>query len=140
MPSINPYLAFDGNCREAFEFYRSVFGGELADVSPFSEGPEEMMGAPEDADKLMHVSLPMGDGQILMGSDVPTGMPATQFGTSVALSYAPDRADEGRRVFDALAAGGHVTMPYETQFWNADFGMCTDKFGINWMVNYAHDA
>lgn len=133
MASINPYLGFDGNCREAFDFYKSVFGGEFADVSPFSDAPDTPA---EDADKLMHISLPIGEGQVLMGSDRPSGMGSTEFGDSVSLSIAPDSADEGHRIFDALAQGGQVTMPYERQFWGADFGMCQDKFGHNWMVNY----
>ena len=131
MAAINPYLTFDGNCEAAFEFYRSVFGGSFADFSRFSEGPPDMPVAPEAADKVLHVSLPLGDGQVLMGSDTPGGGPATTFGSSVALSVAPDTAEDGRRIFDGLADGGSVTMPYERQFWGADFGLLTDKFKIN---------
>ncbi len=137
MPSVNPYLGFDGNCEEAFEFYRSVFGGEFLDLNKFSEGPSDMPSRPEDADKIMHISLSLGDGQILMGSDRPSGMGSTTFGDSVAISIAPDSAEQGHEIFEGLAAGGQITAPYERQFWGADFGMCTDKFGINWMVNYA---
>jgi PhnB protein len=133
MPSLNPYLAFDGNCEEAFEFYRSVFGGEFSDVNRFSEAPGSDTA---DADKIMHISLPLAEGQILMGSDRPSEMGPGTFGDSVSLSIAPDDAGQARRVFDALSEGGKVTMPYERQFWGADFGMCIDRFGINWMVNY----
>ena len=139
MPSINPYLTFDGNCEQAFNYYQSVFGGEFQDLTRFSEGPPEMM-SPEDADKLMHVGLPLADGQVLMGSDRPSMMGAGTFGDSVAVSVNPDSADEGKRIFDGLADGGAVIMPYERQFWGADYGMCTDRFGIHWMVNYTPPA
>jgi PhnB protein len=136
MPGVNPYLTFDGNCMEAFTYYRSVFGGEFEDLSPFSDMPPDVPSSPEDADKLMHVSLPLGEGQVLMGSDRPSTMGAGTFGNNVAISIAPETSAEGRRVFEALADGGEVIMPYEQQFWGADYGMCTDRFGIHWMVNY----
>ncbi len=140
MLSVNPYLVFDGRCREAFDFYRSVFGGEFADVSPFSEMPPDAMpgGVPaEDADRLMHISLPLGDGQVLMGSDRPSSMGGADFGDAVSISVGLEDADEGRRIFEALAESGKVTMPYSPQFWGAHFGSCADRFGINWMVNAA---
>ena len=136
MPTVNPYLGFDGDCEEAFGFYRSVFGGEFEAINRYSEMPPDAQATGSDADKIMHISLPLGDGQALMGSDRPAGMGTTTFGDSVAISVSPDSADEGRRIFGALAAGGHVVMPYERQFWGADYGMCRDRFGINWMVNY----
>jgi PhnB protein len=136
MTTLNPYLVFDGNCEEAFEFYRSVFGGAFADFSRFSEVPDDAAGSPGDADRLMHVSLPLGDGQVLMGSDRPSSMPDGTFGDAVTLSVGPDSSEEGARIFAALADGGSVVMPYERQFWGADYGMCTDRFGVGWMVNY----
>lgn len=136
MPSLNPYLGFDGNCEEAFEFYRSIFGGEFADLSRYSDAPSDGPGHPEDADKIMHVSLAIADGQVLMGSDRPSDMGPGGTGDSVAISIEPDDADQGRRMFQGLATDGHVAVPYERQFWGADFGMCTDKYGITWMVNY----
>lgn len=139
MTSVNPYLTFDGSCREAFEFYRSVFGGEFEDLSPYSDAPEGSIEGPQDGDRLMHVSLPLGDGQALMGSDRPDAMGAANFGDSVSVSIAPDDAESGRRIFEALSEEGQVVMPYETQFWGADYGMCTDRFGIHWMVNYQPD-
>jgi len=136
MTSVNPYLGFDGDCEEAFEFYRSVFGGEFEAVNRYSEMPPDTPDMGAAADKIMHISLPLGDGQALMGSDRPPGMGNTTSGDSVAISVAPESAEEGRRLFEALAAGGQVTMPYERQFWGADYGMCRDRYGINWMVNY----
>ena len=138
MTSINPYLTFDGNCEEAFDFYRSVFGRECSSMQRFSEGPPGMPVAPEDADKVMHVSLPLADGQVLMGSDQLAGRGGVNVGNTISISIGPDSADEGRRIFEALAKGGTVVMPYETQFWDADYGMCIDRFGIGWMVNYEH--
>ena len=140
MTVINPYLTFDGNCEEAFGFYQSIFGGEFVDLTRYSEAPPDMPSSPDDADKLMHVSIPLGDGQVLMGSDRPSMMGAGTFGDSVAVSINPDSSEEGRRVFDGLADGGKVVMPYERQFWGADYGLCTDRYGIHWMVNYTPDA
>ncbi|HEY5578455.1 MAG TPA: VOC family protein [Acidimicrobiia bacterium] len=136
MASIHPYLNFSGNCEEAFRFYRSVFGGELSDLNRFSEAPSELPSPESEADKIMHVSLPIGDGQVLMGSDRPASMGPTTAGDNMHVSVSPDSAEEARRIFDGLSEGGRVTMPFERAFWGADFGMCTDKFGINWMVNY----
>lgn len=135
MASINPYLNFGGNCEEAFEFYKGIFGGEL-EISRFSEMPPGE-GMPEvNPDLIMHVSLPIGDEQVLMGSDVPEAIGPVNFGNSVTVSYAPSSSEEGRRVFGALSTGGTVTMPYAEMFWGAEYGACIDKFGINWMVNY----
>ena len=136
MPSVNPYLGFDGTCEEAFEFSRAVFGGEVAGISRYSEMPPEAGVAPEDGDKIMHVSLPLGDGQALMGSDRPPGMGQTTLGDSVSISVSPESAEEGRRIFESLSAGGQVTMPYERQFWGDDYGQLVDRFGIHWMVDY----
>ena len=85
---------------------------------------------------VMHVSLPIGDGQAIMGSDRMPGMGSTTFGDSVAISVGVDSSDEGRRIFEALAEGGSVTVPFEHQFWGDDYGACKDRFGINWMVDH----
>ncbi len=140
MLSVNPYIVFDGRCREAFDFYRSVFGGEFSDVNTFSEMPPDAMpgGVPaEDADRVLHISLPVAGGQVLMGSDRPSSMGEATFGDAVSISVGLEDADEGRRIFEALAESGKVTMPYGPQFWGAHFGSCIDGFGINWMVNSA---
>jgi PhnB protein len=94
--------------------------------------------AAEDADKVMHVSLPLGEGQVLMGSDQPAERGGVSVGNTVAISTGPDPAEDGRRIFEGLAQGGTVVVPYERQFWGADYGMCIDRFGIGWMVNYEH--
>ncbi len=135
MAEINPYLNFSGNCEEAFELYRAVFGGELY-ISRFAEMPAEENQMEVDPNLIMHVSLPLGAGQVLMGSDRPPAMGPTTPGDHVQVSYSPDSAQEAKRVFDALSEGGEVTMPLQHTFWGADFGMLTDRFGIQWMVNY----
>ena len=126
---LNPYLNFDGTARQAMEFYRDVFGGDLT-LSTFGD-----LGAAEgaDADKIMHAQLQTGAGYTLMGADVPEHMefqpPA---GFAVSLS-GDDSALAG--YFDKLSAGGTVTMPLAKQAWGDEFGMLTDQFGIQWMVN-----
>lgn len=139
MPSINPYLNFDGDCEDAFDFYQSVFGGELVDKTRFSELPDEMPADEADADKIMHVALPLGDDQWLMGSDRPASMSPGNVGDNVQVNVSPDSEPEAKRIFQGLSEGGTVTMPLQRMFWGADFGMCTDKYGINWMVNYSHE-
>ena len=127
---LNPYVSFSDNARQALEFYRGVFGGELA-LSTFGEGGG--MEGP-DADKIMHGQLETPSGFTLMASDTPAGMERTE-GTNISISLSGDDGEELRRYFAGLAAGGSVTMPLEKQVWGDEFGMCTDKFGIAWMVN-----
>jgi len=140
MAQINPYLNFKGNCEEAFKFYQSVFGGEFPYVGRYSDmPPSEGMPpvAEEDKNKIMHMSLPISQETILMGSDScgPWG-DKTVMGTNVQLSVNADSEAEAQRIFDGLSAGGTVTMPLNKTFWGAYFGMFTDKFGIHWMVNH----
>ena len=134
--AINIYLHFNRNCREAFDFYRSVFGGDFSILTTFRDGPGDM-GVPEDEmDDIMHVSYEIG-GTTLMGSDVPSvfGPPVTQ-GNNVSISYQPQSREETEDVFAKLSDGGSVSMPLQDMFWGSYFGSCTDKFGIHWMVNY----
>lgn len=125
---LNPYLNFDGNCAEAMQFYASVFGTELK-MMRFSEAP--MPAAPGTENRVMHASLPISDGA-LMASDTMPGMPLNQ-GSNVHLCVEFSDANEQTRVFEALAAGGSVTMPLAQQFFGR-FGMLTDRFGIRWMT------
>ena len=133
--NVNTYLTFQDNCRQAFEFYRSVFGGEFTDLQSFRDGPD--MGVPEgELDLVMHVSLPIGSG-VLMGSDRASfGSPLTT-GNNFSLSIAPDSKEEADALLAKLSDGGQVTMPMQDMFWGAYFGMCTDRYGINWMLVYA---
>jgi len=140
MTTINIYLTFNGNCRAAFEFYRSVLGGEFDYIGTFGEMPSEE-GQPEiseaDKEKIMHVSLPISRETRLMGSDTSTSHgPAVIQGNNFSVSINVDSQEEADRLFNGLSEGGEVTMPMEKTFWAAYFGMFTDKYGINWMVNY----
>ena len=137
MAHINPYLNFDGNCEEAFAFYQTVFGGEAA-ISRYSEMPGDQPGP--EADKIMHAGLNLGDGQMLYGSDRLSFMGATTVGDNVQININPASAEEGKRLFTALSDGGEVTQPYEEAFWGAVFGMCVDRYGIRWLVNYREDT
>lgn len=142
-----PYLNFDGNCAEAMAFYAQLFGGQVAHQMTFGEMPpgENMPAMPEAAKKLiMHAHLQIGE-QALMASDAMPSTPgaAENCGGGYVkpqglwVSIAVDSAAEGQRVFDALAQGGQVAMPYAATFWSPGFGMVTDRFGTPWMLNTA---
>ncbi len=139
MTTLSIYLNFDGNCEEAFTFYKSVFGGEYATLSRFSEMPPQATAEPIPeslGNKIMHVSLPISKETVLMGSDVggewSNGFVA---GNNFTISVNADNKEEVIRIFNALATDGKITMPLADTFWESYFGMLTDKFGINWMVN-----
>lgn len=141
MTTVNIYLNFNGNCEEAFLFYKSVFGGEIPYLGRFKDMPPQE-GAPpmpaEMGDKIMHVSLPISTETMLMGSD--TGgewAPTFVQGNNFSVSVNTDSKEEADRLFDGLSAGGLVTMPMNATFWGDYFGMFTDKFGINWMISFA---
>jgi PhnB protein len=127
---LNPYISFDGDARQAMEFYKGVFGGDLT-LNTFGE-----FGAPDspDADKVMHSQLETGSGFTLMGSDTPAGMDRNP-GDNIAVSLSGDDADELRGYWEKLSDGGNVTLPMEKQMWGDEFGMCVDRFGVPWMVN-----
>lgn len=140
MATVNVYLTFNGNCREVFEFYKSVFGGEYSYFGTFGEMPQDENSQPlsdEDAKKVMHVSLPISKETCLMGSDI-IGEQSLSFkeGNNFSISINAESRDEADKLFNALSAGGQITMPMNNTFWGAYFGMFSDKFGINWMVNF----
>ena len=142
MISINPYLNFNGNCEQAFEFYKEAFGGEFEVLSRFHEMPENPdCEIPEDhKDKVMHVSLPISDGNVLMGSDSFESFGGVaEVGSNFSISINTTSIDETKRLFEHLSKGGIMKMPLEKTFWNSYFGMFTDKFGIHWMVNCGLD-
>ena len=138
---MNPYLNFNGNTEDAFNFYKSVFGGAFAYLGRFKEMPPiEGQLAPEEAgEKIMHVSLPISKETILMGCDNFdfVGVTTTA-GNNFAISINADSKAEADKLFNGLSAGGKITMPMNETFWSAYFGMFTDKFGIQWMVSYDH--
>lgn len=135
MQQLTPYLFFDGNCREAMEFYKSCFGGELT-VMRYADGPEDAGcpdgGAQPDPERVMHACL-TGGGVSLMASDNPMGAP--KIGDHVALSVHCETMADIQRLFGALSEGGKVTMPLADTFWGSHFGMLVDRFGFHWMLN-----
>ncbi len=132
---LNPYIAYSGDARQAMEYYREVFGGELV-LSTFGESG---MAAPGFEDKIMHAQLETPRGYTLMASDTPPGMDRSG-GSDVSISLSGDDADDLRGYFEKLADGGSVTMPLEKQMWGDEFGMCVDPFGVAWMVNISQQA
>lgn len=138
MATIHTYLNFDGNCEEAFNFYKSVFGGEFTYIGKLGEMPpqEGFTVSEADKNKIMHVSLPIGN-TVLMGSD--TGgdcAPTFLQGNNFSISINTESIEEADQLFTAISAGGQIVMPMDHMFWGAYFGMATDKFGVNWMVNF----
>jgi PhnB protein len=137
MATLNPYLNFNGNTEEAFNFYKSVFGGEFITLQRFKDTPEADRVAPADKDKIMHVSLPIGKGNILMATDAVESMGhKLTVGNNFSLSISAESEKEADKLFNGLSAGGKVEVPMSKMFWGAYFGMFTDKFGIKWMINY----
>lgn len=143
MARTNTYLNFVRNTEEAFNFYKSVFGTELnGEINRMGEVPP-MEGAPpmsdDDKNLVMHIELPITGGHMLMGTDAPESMGfKMNFGNNMHISIEPDSKDEAEKLFNALSAGGNITMPFQDMFWGAYFGSCTDKFGVQWMVNFAY--
>ncbi len=141
MATVNIYLTFNGNCEEAFRFYQSIFGGEFSYFGRFKEMPKEEENCQPmdeaDGDKIMHVTLPISKETCLMGSDTG-GEWASHFkqGNNFSVSINTESKKEADKLFNALSSDGQVIMPMNQTFWGAYFGMFTDKFGINWMVNF----
>lgn len=137
MKALNPYLNFKGNTEEAFNFYKSVFGGEFLAVIRFKDTPEAGRVNPEDAEKIMHISLPLGRNNLLMATDALDAMGhSLTKGNNFYLSIDAESEEEANRLFDALARGGKVEVPMEKMFWGAFFGQVRDRFGIHWMLNF----
>jgi len=140
MASINPYLIFNGNCEEAFLFYKSVFGGEFPYIGKFSDmPPSDDPNCPppsaDEANRIMHVSLPIGN-TVLMGSDSTSQSGDVSIGANVSISINTESRAEADKLFNGLSAGGNVIMPMQDTFWGAYFGMFVDKFSIHWMINF----
>jgi len=137
MPQINAYLIFDGTCAEAMRFYERTLGGKMEMMMTHAEVPKVPNAPPSPpgaADRIRHARLTIDGGGTLMASDSMVGQPyAGMKGFSLSLAY-PTVAD-GKRIFDALAAGGQVTMPFAKTFWAEGFGMLVDRYGTSWMVN-----
>jgi PhnB protein len=142
MKVANPYLNFPGNTLEAFEFYRSVFGGEFLGVMRYRDFEDNEMGVPEaELDRIAHIALPLGDGTMLMGTDVmESERDSFTMGTNFYIHLAAESDDEAGRIFDALAAGGAVQMPLQRTEWSQRFGICADRYGVQWMVDHTGEV
>lgn len=135
---VNPYLNFNGNTEEAFHFYRSVFGGNFTALQRFKDIPpgEQKMPSSE-GERIMHIALPIGNGTILMGSDISESMGHVLIvGNNNYISLHPESKVDAERLFKALSAGGKVEIPLEKMFWGSYFASFADKFGVRWMINY----
>lgn len=133
MTILNPYLSFRDTAKQAMEFYQGVFGGDLA-LNTFGEA--QMADDPADSDKIMHGMLTSPNGMTLMGADTPSSMELNR-GNNITVSLSGDDESELRGYWDKLVDGGTVTVPLEKAPWGDTFGMCTDRFGVDWMVNIA---
>ena len=139
MATVNPYITFLGNCEEAFNHYKSVFGGDFLMLNRFSEMPpqEGMELSPEQLNKIMHVTLRISEETLLMGSDTGGEWAAkTVVGNNITISITADSEGQADHFFNSLSEGGKVTMPMDKTFWGSYFGMCTDEFDINWMISF----
>lgn len=135
---LNTYLTFEKQCREAFEFYRSVFGGDFLFIQTFGDGPPDLQVPDDERERIMHVSLPVGD-SVLMGSDHSSAFgPAPQTGSNFSITVNPDSKADADRLLAGLSEGGNLAMPMQDMFWGAYFGMCVDRFGIRWQVNFEY--
>lgn len=137
MLTVNPYLNFNGNTEEAFLFYKSVFGGEFLMVQRFKDTPEASQVPTEVQDKIMHIALPLGKANILMGTDALESMGHTlKMGDNISLSLQVESVAQADTFFEKLSAGGKINIPIDNMSWGDYFGMCTDKFGVQWMISY----
>lgn len=143
MAIMHSYLNFNGNTEEAFNFYRSVFGGEFSGGimrfkdSPGCDGPDSKV---SDGDKIMHIALPIGNGNMLMATDAleSMGQKVVQ-GNNYYIYIGPDSKEDADRIYNALSEGGKIEMAIADSFWGSYFGCFADKFGVQWMVDYTYE-
>jgi PhnB protein len=142
MKSADPYIYLDGNTEEAFDFYKSVFGGEFHTVLRFRDIPGNPMGvADADLEKIAHIALPLGDNNTLMGTDYLESFPdELKPGNNFCLVLAPESADEAEQLFEALCSNGEIKCALQRANWAEKHGECLDRFGIRWMVTYSGDV
>ena len=137
MANMNPYLNFNGNTEEAFNFYKSVFGGEFLALMRFKDTPGCGEIPEADKERIMHIALPIGNGNALMATDALESMgQKLTFGNNFYIALAPESREEAERLFNGLSADGKIEMPLQDMFWGDYWGSFTDKFGVQWMVNY----
>jgi PhnB protein len=141
MKTSEPYLYFNGNAEEAFNFYKNILDVEIIQILRFGDiegNPMEIAG--KDLNKIAHISLPLGN-TTLMGTDHVESMgPPLTIGNNFYITLIPETADEAESVFKGLSDGGSIQVPLKREFWAEKYGMFTDKFGVQWMVNYEGDA
>ncbi len=137
MALINPHINFNGNAEEAFNFYKSVFGGEFAKIMRFRDlASTEFQVSENEANKIMHIALPIGQ-NILMGNDVPESMgPVNENENRSKISISAESREEADKFFSGLSSGGNIEVPIDDSPWGSYFGMFRDKFGIEWMVDF----
>jgi len=140
MAKVNVYLSFNGNCEAAFNFYKSIFGGEFCYIGKWGEMPPQEGMPPlseENKQRVMHVGLPISQETILLGCDnLKEHENHTTFGNNFSILVSANSKEEADTFFALLSEGGDVVMPMQEQFWGDYFGMCADKFGINWMIDF----
>ena len=137
MTTISAYLNFTGNTEEVFNFYKSVFGGEFAMLMRYKDSPEKDKVSADEGDKLMHISLPIGNGCMLMGTDAvgPMGL-NLKTGNNFHISLSTESKAEADKLYKGLSAGGSIMVPLGDTFWGDYFAMFTDKYGTQWMISY----
>jgi PhnB protein len=137
MALINPYINFNGNAEEAFHFYKSVFGGEFAQITRFKEmSSPEFPVSEKEANKIMHISLPIGK-NFLFANDVPESMGRVNENENRSkISISAESKEEADKLFNGLSSGGQIEMPIEDSPWGSYFGMFRDKYGIEWMIDF----
>ena len=136
------YLNFDGSTEKAFNYYKSVFGGEFTQVMRYQEMPGDIKLSANDGNKILHIGLPLSEHSELHGSDVVDGLSPEPLrtGNNVAIMLSPDSRAEADRLFAKLSTGGKVAMPMSDEFWGDYFGAFTDQFGVEWMINYVQST
>jgi PhnB protein len=135
MKAVNVTLLFDGEAEAAFNFYKSVFGGEFSNVQRLKDMPSPHPMSPEESEKILHMSFPIGN-SVISGMDMPAGRGTLNKGNNFMVAVDTESEEETDRAFKGLAEGGEVMMPVAHQFWGAYFGMLKDRFGIQWMLSY----
>ncbi|OPY33412.1 MAG: hypothetical protein A4E32_00698 [Methanomassiliicoccales archaeon PtaU1.Bin124] len=139
MKQYSVYLNFNGRTEEAFNFYRSVLGGELTMLQRFKDYPQMGPVPDNEKDRILHVSLSLGKAGVLMGSDtLESRKMNVLFGNNAHISLEPESEEEAKRLFDGLSAGGKVDFPLQKTFWGALYGMFADRYGVLWMINYTY--
>ena len=143
MTTVNIYLYFKGNCEEAFNFYKSVFGGEFQYIGRYKDVPKTArQHYPYSTDEqIMHIALPISKETVLMGADITdVNDIKAELGNNFSLFLHTDSKEEADRLFNALSVQGKVKMPMADQFWGSYYGICLDKFGINWKISFSSNT